>query len=72
MENAKYKDGWNCNWLDGKCLISFDQVAMTYKILHSLCPDNLHHKFVQIYIISEHGKRNHRELQIARVKLFGT
>ena len=24
-ENAKYKDGWNCNWLDVKSLISFDQ-----------------------------------------------
>ena len=25
IENVKYKDGWNCNWLDGKSVISFDQ-----------------------------------------------
>ena len=25
IENAKYKDGRNCNWLDVKSLISFDQ-----------------------------------------------
>ena len=31
IENAKYKDGWNCNWLDVKSLISFDQGVMTYK-----------------------------------------
>ena len=47
IENAKYKVGWNCNWLDVKTLISFNQGAMTYKILHGLCHDNLRHKFVE-------------------------
>ena len=31
IESAKYKDGLNCNWLDVKSLISFDQGVMTFK-----------------------------------------
>ena len=69
IENAKYKDGWNCNWLDVKSLISFDQGVMTYKILHGLCPDNLRHTFVERSMVSEHKTRNHRDLQIPKVRL---
>ena len=57
IEDAKYKDGWNCKWLDVKSLASFDQGAMTYKILHSLCPENPCHKIVERSIISEYGTR---------------
>ena len=42
---------------------------MTYKILHGLCPDNLHHKFVERSMVSENGTRNHRDLQIPKVRL---
>ena len=69
IENAKCKDGWNCNLLDVKFLISFDQGVMTYKILHGLCPDNLRHKFVEISMVSEYRTRNHRDLQIPKVRL---
>ena len=69
IENAKYKDGWNCNWLDVKSLISFDQGVMTYKILHGLCPDNLRHKFVERSMVYEYKTRNHRDLQIPKVRL---
>ena len=48
-------------WLNVKCLISFDQRVMTYKILHGLCTDNLHHKFVERSMISEYGTRNRRD-----------
>ena len=69
IENAKYKDGWNCTWLDVKSLIPFDQGVMTYKILHGLCPDNLRHKFVERSMVSEFKTRNHRDLQIPKVRL---
>ena len=69
MENAKYKDGLDCNWLDVKSLISFDQGVMTYKILHGLCPDNLRHKFVERSMISEYGTRNHRDLQSSKIRV---
>ena len=69
IENAKYKDGWSCNWLDVKSLISFYQRVMTYKILHGLCPDNLRHKFVERSMVSEYKTRNHRDLQIPKVRL---
>ena len=42
---------------------------MTYKILHGLCPDNLRHKFVERSMVSEHKTRNHRDLQIPKVRL---
>ena len=42
---------------------------MTYKILHGLCPDNLHHKFVERSMVSEYGTRNHRDLPIPKVRL---
>ena len=69
IKNAKYKDGWNCNWLDVKSLISFHQGVTTYKILHVLCPDNLCYKFVERPTTSEHGTRNRRGLQIPKVRL---
>ena len=68
-ENAKYKDGCNCNWLDVKSLISFDQGVMTYKILHGLCPDNLRHKLVERSMVSEYKTRSHRDLQIPKARL---
>ena len=42
---------------------------MAYKILHGLCPDNLRHKFVERSMVSEYKTRNHRDLQIPRVRL---
>ena len=69
IEDAKYKDGLNCNGLDVKSLISFDQGVMTYKILHGLCPDNLRHKFVERSMVSEYNTRNRRDLQIPIVRL---
>ena len=42
---------------------------MIYKILHGLCPDNLCHKFVVRSMISEYGTRNHRVMQISKVRL---
>ena len=42
---------------------------MTYKILHSLRPNNLRHSFVERSMISEYGARNHRDLQIPKVRL---
>ena len=68
-EDAKYKDWWNWNWMDVKSLISFDQGVMTCKILYGLCPNNLRHKFVERSMISEYGTRNHRDLQIPKVRL---
>ena len=68
-QNAKYEDGWDCNWLDVKSLISFHQGVMTCKILHGLCPDNLRHKLVERSMISEYGTRNHRDLHIPKVRL---
>ena len=69
IENAKYKDEWDCNWLGVKSLNSLDQGVMTYKILHSLCPYNLCHKFVERSMISEYGTKNRRDLQIPKVRL---
>ena len=69
IENAKYKDGWNCNLLDVKSSISFDQEVMTYKILHGLFPDNLCNKCVKSFMVSEYKTRNHRDLQIPKVRL---
>ena len=69
IESAKYKDGWNCSWLDVKSLISFAQGVMTYKILHGLCPDNLRHKLVERSMVSEYKTRSHRNLQIPKVRL---
>ena len=69
IKSAKYKDEWNCNYLDVKSFISFDQGVMRYKILHGLCRDNLRLKFFERSMISEYGTRNHRELQIPKVKL---
>ena len=68
IENSKYKEGWNCNWLHVKSLISFDQGVMTYRSLHGLCPNYLHHNFVERSMISESGTRNHRDLQISKVR----
>ena len=45
---------------------SFDQGVMTF--LHGLCPENLRHKFVGRSMISEYGTRNHRDLQIPKVR----
>ena len=59
----------NCNWLDVKSLISFDQGVMTYKIVHGLCPDNLRHEFVARSMVSDYKTRNHRDLQIPKVRL---
>ena len=42
---------------------------MTYKTLHGLCPDNLRHKFVEKSLICEYRTRNHRDLQIPKVRL---
>ena len=69
IENVKYRDGWDCNWLDVKSLVSFDQGVMAYKILHCLCPDNLHYKFVERSMISAYGTRNHRDSQIPKVEV---
>ena len=69
IENGKYKYGWNCNWLDVKSLISFDQGVMAYKIQYGLSPNNLRHNFVERSMISEYGTRNHRDLRIPKVKL---
>jgi len=69
IEEAKYKDGWNCNWVDVKSLISFYQRFMTYKILHGQLPDNLRRKFVERSMISEYGTRNQRDLPIPKVRL---
>ena len=69
IENAKYKNGWNCIWLDVKSLISVNHGLMTYKILHGLCPDNLRNRFVERSMVSEYKTRNHRDLQIPKVRL---
>ena len=42
---------------------------MAYKILHGLCPDNRHHKFVERSMISGYGTRNHRDLQTPTARL---
>ena len=69
IANAKYKDGWICKLLSVKSLISFDQGVMTYKILHGLCPENLHHKFNERSMISEYRTRNRGDLEIPKVRL---
>ena len=66
---AKYKDCWNCEWLNVKSLLSFDKGVMTYKILHDLCPENLQHKFTERSMISEYRTRNPGNLQIPKVRL---
>ena len=53
IEDAKYKDGWICKWLDIKSLIFFDQGIISNKLLHGLCPENHRHKFVERSMISE-------------------
>ena len=52
LVNAKYENGWTCEWLFVKSLISYDHTVMTYKILHDLCPENLRHKFTKRSTIS--------------------
>ena len=42
---------------------------MTYKILHGLCPDKFLHKFVERSMVSGYKTRNHRDLQIPKVRL---
>ena len=69
MVGAKYKDDWNCEWLNVKSFLSFDKGIMKYKILHDLCPENLRHKFTERSMISEHRTRNHENLQIPKVML---
>ena len=41
---------------------------MTYKILQGLRPDNLRHLFVERSMVSEYKTRNHRDLQIPKVR----
>ena len=36
IENAKYRDGWNYNWLNVRSLISFDQGVVTQNITCSM------------------------------------
>ena len=69
IESANYEDGWSCNWLGVKSLISLDLRVMTYKILHGLCPENLRHKCVERSMISEYKARNNRDVQSIKVKL---
>ena len=69
IENAKYKDEWNCKWLNAKFISSFDHGAMTFKILHGLYPDNHRHKFAESYMISVYATRNHRDLHIPEARL---
>ena len=32
IEGAKYRDGWNCNWLPVSNFIRYDKAIMPYKI----------------------------------------
>ena len=45
-------------------LISFDQGVVTYKILYTLCPDNLRHKFVEGSMVSEY------EMQVSKIEIM--
>ena len=69
IENAKYKGGWNCNLLNVKSFISFDQGVITYKVLHGLCPDNLRHKVVERSMIPDYRTRTRRDLYIPKIRL---
>ena len=42
---------------------------MSYKIMHGLCLENLRHKLVERPLISEHGMRNHSDLDIPQVRI---
>ena len=42
---------------------------MTYKILDGLCPDNRRHTFAERSMASEYKTRNHRDLQIPKLRL---
>ena len=52
-----------------KSLLSIDKGAITYKILHSLCPNNLRNKFFKRSKIPEYEIRDCRDLKIPKVKL---
>ena len=42
---------------------------MTYKILHGLCPYNPRHTSIERFMVSEYKTKNHRDLQIPKIKL---
>ena len=69
IANARYKDGWTCERLTVKSLISFENGVMTYRILHDLCPENLRHKITERSMVSDYKTRNNGDLQIPKVRL---
>ena len=69
IENAKYKDGWVCDWLPVKELIRYDRLVMTHKILHGNCPDNLQNKFMRRSQISSYSTRNSQNLHLPKPRL---
>ena len=69
IANARYKDGWTCQWLTVKSLISFEKGVMTYRILHDLCTENLRHKFTERSMVADYMTRNSGDLQIPKVRL---
>ena len=67
IESARVKDNWSCDWLNVSNLISFDRLAMTYKILNKLSPENLWDKFELRSVRSKYETRNCYDLQIPRL-----
>ena len=67
IESARVKDNWSCDWLNVSNLISFDRLAMTYKILNKLSPENLWDKFELRLVHSKYETRNCHDLQIPRL-----
>ena len=67
IESARVKDNWPCDWLNVINLISFDRLAMTYKISNRLSPESLLEKFELGSVHSKCEIMNCHDLQVPRL-----
>ena len=57
IECARYKDGWECDWLNVRNLLRYERLIATYKINNGLCPEILKNKFTPRSNISKYNTR---------------
>ena len=71
VEPSKEKVSWNKNLMNTNLLMAFDRVVMTYKIVNSLCTEDLQNKFIEGRHI-KYNTRNKEDLHVQKVALEHT
>jgi len=66
ITNARIKDGWSTSWLNVENPFRYDRNVMTYKIMNSLCPENLWDKYQRRSFHSTYNTRQCEDVQIPR------